>query len=149
MTGRSYFLACFAILALLAAPPASAELVVVANASSGVERLSRDEVINIFLGRYRQLPSGIAALPIDQPSGSPVKAQFYRKLVNKDLAEINTYWARLTFSGKTSPPRQAASTAEVLDWLASTRGAIGYVEREKLDERAKDERIRIVLELTP
>jgi hypothetical protein len=149
MIMRSYLFVFFAMLALLASPPASAELVVVINAGSGIERLSRDEVINIFLGRYRQLPSGIAALPVDHPPASPMKAQFYRKLVNKDIAEINTYWARLTFSGKTSPPRQAASAAEVLDYLASTRGAIGYIEREKLDERARDERIKIVLELIP
>lgn len=138
------FPALLAVLAALASCPAAAELVVVANAGSGVERLSRDEVINIFLGRYRQLPSGLAALPIDQPAEQPLKAQFYRKLVNKDLAEINAYWARLTFSGKTSPPRQAANAAEVVDWLAHTRGAIGYVERDMVDAR-----IRIVMEFVP
>ncbi|MDP2785559.1 MAG: hypothetical protein Q8O38_13340 [Sulfurimicrobium sp.] len=141
MTSRLQFPA---LLALLAAPPAVAELVVVANAGSGVERLSRDEVINIFLGRYRQLPSGLAALPIDQPAEQPLKAQFYRKLVNKDLAEINAYWARLIFSGKTSPPRQAASAAEVMAWLVRTPGAIGYVERGMVDAR-----LRIVMEFEP
>lgn len=149
MPRRTCLIFLLSIMALLASLPAKAELVVVANASSGVERLSQNEVINIFLGRYRQLPSGIAALPVDQPSGSPMKARFYRKLVNKDIAEINTYWARLTFSGKTAPPRQATSSAEMLEWLARTRGAIGYVEREKLDDWARDERIKIVLEFTP
>ncbi len=145
MISRLRFFALLAFLAALAAAsPASAELVVVVNAGSGVERLSRDEVINIFLGRYRQLSSGLAALPIDQPASHALKAQFYRNLVNKDLAEINAYWARLTFSGKTSPPRQAASAAEVVDWLARTRGAIGYVERNMVDARLK-----IVMEFEP
>ena len=137
-------LAMLGLLAILAAFPAAAEPVVVINAGSGVEHLSRDEVINIFLGRYRQLPSGIAALPIDQPANQPLKAQFYRMLVNKDLAEINAYWARLIFSGKTAPPRQAASAAEVVDWIARTRGAIGYVERGTLDAR-----LRIIMEFAP
>jgi hypothetical protein len=145
MTVRSRLPALLALLAVLAAAsPAAAELVVVANAGSGVENLSSDEVINIFLGRYRQLPSGIAALPIDQPANLPLKAQFYRKLVNKDLAEINAYWARLTFSGKTSPPRQATNATEVMDWLVRTRGAIGYVERDMVDAR-----LRIVMEFAP
>jgi hypothetical protein len=125
------------LLSLLAILPVKAEPVVVINAGSGVERLSQDEVINIFLGRYRQLPSGITAMPIDQPADQPLRAQFYRLLVNKDLAELNAYWARLIFSGKISPPRQAASASEVLEWVARTRGGIAYIERNMADQRVK------------
>lgn len=144
MTSRYLLTASLALLAVLVTAPAMADLVVVVNAGSGVEHLSRDQVINIFLGRYRVFPSGLAALPIDQPANLPLKAQFYRKLVNKDLEEINAYWARLTFSGKTSPPRQGDSSAEVMDWLARNRGAIGYIERDMVDAR-----LRIVLEFAP
>ena len=40
-------------------------IVVIVNPASGVDKLTRDEVIDIFLGRYRKLPSGRVALPID------------------------------------------------------------------------------------
>lgn len=99
-----------------------ADPVVVVNARSGIERLSSDDVTNIFLGRYRKLPGGGTALPIDQPESSAIRAEFYRKLVNKDLNEINAYWSRLIFSGKTSPPRQSETAAEVLAWLAVNSG---------------------------
>jgi hypothetical protein len=134
----------FAIVCLTLLPwsGAGADLVVVVNANSGVDKLSRDEVVNIFLGRYRQLPSGIAALPVDQPPTDPAKARFYDLLVNKDLTEINAYWARLIFSGKTSPPLQATNAAEVMDWLARRKGAIGYIDRLQVDAR-----LRIVLDL--
>ncbi len=118
-----------------------ADPVVVVNARSGIERLSRDEVTNIFLGRYRKLPNGGTALPIDQPENSGMRADFYRKLVNKDLNEINAYWSRLIFSGKTAPPRQTEQGAEVLAWLAANPGGIAYIEREQVDRR-----FRIVLE---
>ncbi|NTV95467.1 MAG: hypothetical protein HGA75_08640 [Thiobacillus sp.] len=133
------------LIATLLLPPqawANPDLVVVVNARSGVDRLSLDDAVNIFMGRYRQLPSGIPALPIDQPEAQPERALFYRLLVNKDLAEINAYWARLLFSGKTSPPHQAKSTVEILDLLARQRGAIGYIERSQVDSR-----FRIVLDL--
>lgn len=134
----------FATLCLTLLPwaGARADLVVVVNAGSGVENLTRSEVINIFLGRYRQLPSGIAAMPVDQPQTGPDKALFYDLLVHKDLAEINAYWARLMFSGKTSPPQQTASGAEVLAWLAKHKGAVGYIDRALADSR-----VRIVLDL--
>lgn len=133
------------LVAALALPPGAmphADMVVVASARSGVDRLSRSEAINIFLGRFRQLPSGKSALPIDQPENSMEKRRFYRLLVNKDLDEINAYWTRLRFSGKTSPPRQARSQGDILDWLAEREGAVTYMERSQVDGRG-----RIVLEL--
>lgn len=119
-----------------------ADLVVVVNARSGVERLTLDDTINIFLGRYRQLPGGITALPVDQPPFQPERARFYQLLVDKDLAEINAYWARLVFSGKTNPPHQATGAAEVIEWLAGHKGAVGYLERGQVDSR-----LRVVLDL--
>lgn len=121
---------------------AASDVVVIANPKVGAERLTRDDVVNIFLGRLRQFPSGQAALPADLPPAAPEKAQFYRQLVNKELAEINAYWARLVFSGRTQPPRQAHSAEELLSFVATTPGAVGYVERSLADGR-----VRIVFEL--
>ena len=122
----------------------NAEPVVVVNAASAVKQLSQDEVINIFLGRYRRLPTGESAIPIDQPEGSPLRADFYRRLVNKDLNEINAYWSRLIFSGRTSPPVQAANLADVMYLLNSSASSIGYLDRSQVDKR-----FRIVLEFPP
>lgn len=131
----------FCTLCLLSAA-VIAEPVVVVNARSGINQLSQDEVINIFLGRYRRLPNGLTAVPVDQPENSPLRREFYRRLVNKDLHEITAYWSRLIFSGKTSPPSQAADTTEVIQLLAGNIGAVAYLERSRVDSR-----FRIVLEL--
>lgn len=135
MTLRRALLACIA--AALPLVAAADDLVVVANPSSGVEKLTRDEVINIFLGRNRQLPSGIAAMPLDLSASSPEKAQFYRKLVGKELAEINAYWARLVFSGRTQPPHQMQNAEEMMSQVNANRGAVGYVEKPDAGTRAK------------
>lgn len=116
---------------------AAAELVVVANPNSGIERLSRDEVVNIFLGRLRQLPSGISAQPVDLSAGQPERSTFYRLLVSKELAEINAYWARLVFSGRTVPPKQAGGIDEMIGMVADSPGGIGYVERARVNETVK------------
>ena len=120
---------------------ASAEPVVVVNAASAVQQLSQDEVINIFLGRYRRLPNGETAVPIDQPENGTLRADFYRRLVNKDLNEINAYWSRLIFSGRTSPPIPAATANDVVVLLISNPGGIAYIERSHIDKR-----FRIVME---
>lgn len=125
------------LLALQPIADSLADVVVIANPRSGIDKLSRDEVINIFLGRFRQLPSGLSAQPVDLPATEPEKATFYLRLVNKDLAEINAYWSRLVFSGRTKPPMQAKSTDDLLEFIAKTPGAIGYIERSKVDDRVK------------
>jgi len=136
-------LALLLCLLVWAAPPVAAgELVVVVNAGSGVTRLNREDVVNLFMGRYRELPSGVTARPIDQPATREGRALFYRKLVGKELDEINAYWARLYFSGKTSPPRQAKRYSEVIEWVASHEGGLGYIDSDDVDDRMK-----VVLEL--
>ena len=122
---------------------AATDLVVVANPASGIERLSREEVTAIYMGRSKKFPSGITALPIDQAASDPAKARFYGEVIHKSIPEVNSYWARLIFSGQGSPPRQADNSAEVLEIVGSNKGAIGYVPKASVDKR-----VRIVLDLS-
>lgn len=125
---------------LFAAAPAlrsQEPIAVIVHPESGVSQLTREEVTNIYMGRKKRLPSGLTALPVEQTNPRPVWAHFYRLLVNKDLAEINAYWARLFFSGQAQPPHRAQSAQEVVDTVAANRGAIGFVERSKADRRVK------------
>ncbi len=114
---------------MLLTPIVSADIVLVANPNSGIEQLTQSDVINIYLGRYRRLPTGATAIPIDLSAETEVKAKFYRLLVDKNLAEINAYWSRLVFSGKTRPPMQVASTEKALERVAGNLDALAYVER--------------------
>ena len=138
--GRLVILLLFALTPLAVG---AQSIVVVVNPGSGVESLSRNDVINIFLGGFRQFPSGIPALPIDLPQGHPAREEFYRLLVGKNPSEINTYWSRLIFSGKTRPPLQAARVEDAQAMVLGSVGAITYLDRSKVDGRFK-----IVFELS-
>lgn len=127
----------FILMAVGETPVSAAELAVVANPRSGIDKLNHDEVVDIFMGRSRQLSSGITAQPIDLPATQVEKAIFYRLLVNKDLTEINSYWARLHFSGRVSPPMVAKSAANVIEIVARTPGAIGYINKSMVDATVK------------
>jgi hypothetical protein len=129
--GLAFALAC------LLPTKGRAELVVVLNAQSSVDQLSKTQVVNIFLGHNRELPNGVVASPVDLPFGAPEKAAFYQALVNKDLDQIAAYWSRLVFAGSTAPPVQAASIAEALQYVANHRGGIAYLERRHVDARVK------------
>lgn len=127
---------------LLAGGLARADLVVVVNARSGVAVMTRNEVVNIFFGRYRQFFNGLEAQPVDLLDAHPDRVRFYQALVGKDLSDINAYWSRQVFSGRMQAPPRVASSEEVLKWVAAHPGGIGFVELAKADAR-----VRVVYEL--
>ena len=133
------------ILALLMTQAVHAQtLVVIVNPTLGVQHLSRREVLDIFLGRFRTFPSGTSALPIDLDVSSTARREFYLLLAHKDTADMSSYWARLTFTGKISPPFAVSDASQAIDLVANNRNAIAYVDRAAVDDR-----VRIALEVTP
>jgi ABC-type phosphate transport system substrate-binding protein len=142
---RLPFILIFAVFALrLAGASEPASIVVIVNPASGVEQLTRDEVIDIFLGRYRKLPSGRAALPIDVAESSAERQRFYQLLVKKSPADMSSYWARLVFSGQTSPPFQVPDSKTAIELVQSNPNAIAYVDRASVGTGVK-----VVLEIKP
>src|SRR3954470_7635586 len=89
-------------------------LVVIVNPTLGVQHLSRREVLDIFLGRFRTFPSGTSALPIDLDVSSAERREFYLLLAHKDTADMGSYWARLTFTGKISPPFAVSDASQAI-----------------------------------
>jgi len=116
---------------------ASAELVLITNANSGINKLSKTDIVNLYMGKNRKFSNGLMALPVDLKNSDIEKAEFYLYLTGKDLPEINSYRARLHFSGRGSPPVQANSMDEVIDIVSENKGAIGYIDRKKIDKRVK------------
>jgi ABC-type phosphate transport system substrate-binding protein len=110
---------------------------VIVNPHSGVDKLSKDEVIDIFLGRYRKLPGGRVALPIDVAETSAERGLFYKMLVKKSTSEMSSYWARLVFSGQTSPPFQVPDAKTAIELVQSSPNAIAYVDRAAVSANVK------------
>lgn len=141
---RLIFLGSICWLLIQPAAEVRAELVVVVNARSGVAAMTRNEVVNIFFGRNRQYFNGIEAQPVDLADSHPDRLRFYGLLVGKDLSEVNAYWSRQVFSGRMQPPAKVNSTEDVLKWVVSRPGGIGFVDLSKADAR-----VRVVYELAP
>ena len=112
-------------------------LVVIGNLASGVTRMSREEVGNLFMGRQKRLSSGLLALPVEPVADPGLRGRFYQLLVQVPLPQLRAYWARMYFSGQAQPPRQAKNADEVIEIVLANRGAIGFVEQTKLDRRVK------------
>jgi ABC-type phosphate transport system substrate-binding protein len=122
-------LLCFALLASLGAPAVAGEpgFKLVVNAANPASSMSKEQAAKIFLKKSTQFEGGLAAAPVDLPSASPVRARFTEVVLGKSPAAVRTYWNRMVFSGIDTPPPEKASDADVIAFVRSTPGGIGYV----------------------
>ena len=119
---------------LVASPARAGPLVVITHSESAIHSLSREQVSRLFLGRLKLLPTGERVTVVEVES---LRERFYQKLLSRNLAEVNAYWARLQFSGRTQPPLRLASDEEALAAVLAGRNVVGYVDADVLDPRAK------------
>lgn len=113
-----------------AAPIAAQEFKVVVHAQVPLDGIPTSELANIFQKKERRLPSGETAAPIDQGESSEVREIFSLAVHGRSARQIAAYWQQQIFSGRDFPPDEGDSDAEVLAYVASTPGAIGYVSAD-------------------
>lgn len=115
----------------LAMAPALAEVVVVVNPKNPAASMSADDVATFYLGK------STALTPLDQAESTPIRAEFYKKVAGKDAAQAKALWSKLVFTGKATPPREMAGSAEVKKAVAADPKAIGYIEKSAVDASVK------------
>jgi len=115
----------------LIALPALADVVVVVNPKAAESALTKEQVAQFFLGR------STAMVPIDQPDNAPLRAEFYKKVADKDTAQIKALWSKLVFTGKATMPKEVGDSAAVKAAVAANPKAIGYIEKSAVDSTVK------------
>jgi ABC-type phosphate transport system substrate-binding protein len=113
------------------------EVVAVVSAKNPVTALSKNQVVDIFLGKANRFPDGTPAVPIDQIEGSAARDEFYATFVGKSAAQIKAHWSKIIFTGRGQPPMAVSNGIEVKKHLVETPSAIGYIEKTLVDGSVK------------
>lgn len=108
---------------------AADDIQIVANLSLQADSISREELRSVFLLRTKKLKNGSFVEPVLRKSG-PAHDAFLKQYLERDSEEIRTYYQGLVFTGKAGMPKEVNSDAEVIAYVARTKGAIGYVSSE-------------------
>jgi hypothetical protein len=108
----------------LSAPVKAAEYKVIANPSVTASEISADDLKGVFLVTKTSV-GGSDVAPVLAKSGPAHEAML--KSLGKTDAALATYYRSLVFTGKAAMPKTLASDAEVADYVAKTKGAIGYI----------------------
>jgi ABC-type phosphate transport system substrate-binding protein len=123
-------LAMALVLAAAVLSPAADEFVVVAHPSVAGVNVRRADLAAVFLKKATRWGTGAAAVPVDQSGTSAVRDAFSQAVLGMPVAAAVQYWQRELFAAKPlRPPSVKGSDAEVIAFVATTEGAVGYVSR--------------------
>lgn len=88
--------------------------------------LTSENIRDVFLGE-KQFADSVKIIPADNNAAQGV---FLSKVMKIDHARYNTTWARKGFRDGLTQPAIKSGDAEVINFVKSTPGAVGYVTTE-------------------
>jgi ABC-type phosphate transport system substrate-binding protein len=121
---KSFLLFAFAVV-LATWQVAAADVQIIANASVATTVLSAEDVKEIFLGTKTSV-AGSDVAPVLASAGAAHEA-FLSTYVGKSDQGLRNHFKTLVFTGKGSMPKSLTSDADIVKYVAGTKGAIGYI----------------------
>jgi ABC-type phosphate transport system substrate-binding protein len=115
---------------------AVADVAVITHPDNPV-KLDDTQLRNIFLGKIKVFDNGMPVFPIDIEPGDASRDIFVSKILHKNEANLNAYWARMLFSSKGRPPEEVEDSAAVMKTVAANKSAIGYVDASVVDSSVR------------
>jgi ABC-type phosphate transport system substrate-binding protein len=135
MKKNLYFL-LLGMAGFLLSTQARAQVLVIANPGVKAADISRADLRDVFTGASSSLSDGAHVTPVLLKSGA-INDAFLILYVGKSDSAFRTGWRSLLFSGQGLMPRTLESDAAVVEYVAHTPGAIGYIAKSSPHDGVK------------
>lgn len=131
---RLVLLAFFA-LGLVAAASAQGVSFIV-NPQGADAALTADDLKAVLLGNKIKWNGG-GVIKLAVLTSGPAHDKVMQDHAQRSADQFDKYWKKLVFTGKGVMPHQAADEAAIVDYVAKTPGAVGYVSTSSVSDRVK------------
>ncbi len=105
---------------------ARSQVLIIANPSVAATDVSRADLRDVFTGASSSFKGASQVTPVLLKQGA-VNEDFLGLYVGKSDSAFRASWRSLLFSGQGVMPKTLDSDAAVVDYVAHTPGAIGYI----------------------
>jgi ABC-type phosphate transport system substrate-binding protein len=119
-----------AFAALLASSALPGAFQVVVHPTVEGSKIKRSILADIYKKDVIRWGNQVRIRPVDQSSQTPVRQAFIQDVLGQSLGEIQEYWTQRLATERELPPPTKPSDDEVLAFVASKKGAIGYVSAD-------------------
>ena len=93
----------------------------------GVPELDAATLQKIYTGRVIEV-NGVSITAVNASAGSQTRNRFLQDYLNQDEDKYTAYWIVRRYVGKGASPRELPSSEDVINFVKSTPGAIGYLD---------------------
>lgn len=104
-------------------------VVVIGNAN--LRQLDPETVEKIYTGRQIQVGS-VFVTAVNADIGSAIRDRFLQAYLKQDESKYTGYWRVRRSIGQGKPPKELPRSVDVINFVNSTPGAIGYINEADL-----------------
>ena len=108
---------------------AMGQVSVIAHGSVPVDTLDKKELLQIFNGTQDHWKDGRPVVIMDLSVNGTIRESFYAYL-GKTSSRMRSIWLKRKLTGEGELPQSINSEQELIEKVASTQGAIGFISTE-------------------
>lgn len=129
---RFSFILLISLLSLGNFSHAQADVILITSPDFSVNSIPLHKLKKLWLGTVKKIPGVGRTYIVDRNLSSAVAATFYLAVTHKTPDQVNAYWAKLQFIGKSYPPKRLSTDIAVMKWVKEAANRIGYIDETSL-----------------
>jgi len=119
----------------------AADYILVVHRENPVQRLSPQEVRDIFLGKKSKWGND-APITLVMNTNEEIHEQFTRTILQKSPIQLSVYWKKILYSGVGMLPLAVKDDEAAKSYVGFHKNAISYITEDALDKQVKKVEIR-------
>ena len=110
-----------------------AKIVIVTNKNSDISSLSKESIKYLYLAKVNKI-NNIKIKPL-LSKNKDLHKRFINNIIDKDILQYSSYWARLVFTGREPIPRRLSS--EEIKQKLNEKNTIIYIDKKNINKNWK------------
>ncbi len=123
------FIMVVSVLGTTFAAPAFAGYEVIVNPGNPISEISSKELKNIFKMKKTAWDAGGNIEPVNLRESDAVRGEFSQSVLGKSPKAMEAFYLKRALSGKGQPPKSLVTEQDIISFVTSNTGAIGYVSK--------------------
>lgn len=104
-----------------------AEVSVIVNPANA-DAFDEKTIKRIYLGKIKAFDNGEKVTVLTLSDDAPETELFRQSALKKSNSQFKSYWSKLAFTGKGTPPTEVANSADMINAIKSDAASIGFVD---------------------
>jgi len=122
-----FFIFYISALILITNETVNSEIIMIVNKNVRMDTIEPSSIANIYFGNKTKWPDGQTIHVVMLKKGK-THDLFVNKILRSTPSKLKSYWKKVVFTGIGIRPRIFRNEADVVKYISTTKGTIGYID---------------------